>query len=111
MGLTVTSAITSPERLTLFHNSGFQGSFEGHGTKFEKQDWKATEISVRKRSVAQSFLVVAMALLGCVLGFFLIGRKEQTVVRADPGVTTETAAVAAGARVTPTEPKLRIEPK
>jgi hypothetical protein len=37
--------------------------------------------------------------------------KESTIVRANSDVTTETAAAAAGARVTPTDSKLRIEPK
>lgn len=41
---------------------------------------------------------------------WLVGGKSGPA-RADMGASTETAAVSAGATVTPAEPKLRIEPK
>jgi hypothetical protein len=61
---------------------------------------------------ASKFLLVACAtaLMVEATGFFLIGGKDSNQTRAGNGVTTETAADA-GAQVTPTEPKLRIEPK
>jgi len=52
----------------------------------------------------------ALALGIAALCFFLLG-NEAANVRADRGVTTQTAAAAAGAKVLPTDPKLRIEPK
>ena len=83
------------------------------GTKAGQRHWKAErEMQVKKRKAAQSFLALAtMTLLGCVIGFFLMSDKESTIVRANSDVTTETAAAAAGAPVTPTDSKLRIEPK
>ena len=39
-----------------------------------------------------------------------IGSKPNPP-RADAGATSEKAAAAAGAQLTPTEPKLRVEPK
>jgi low affinity Fe/Cu permease len=55
-------------------------------------------------------IAIAMALLAGAIGFFLVGEKESGEARADKDATTETAATAASAQVTPTEPKLRIEP-
>jgi hypothetical protein len=43
--------------------------------------------------------------------FWLIGEKKPGQARADTSTTTETAAASAGARLTPTEPKLQVEPK
>lgn len=65
-----------------------------------------------KRKAQKSWLVVAtMALLGSLVGYLLIGSKDSGTIHADSGATTETAATAAGARVLPTEPQLKIEPK
>jgi hypothetical protein len=57
-------------------------------------------------------LASAAIVLAAAIGhFWLIGGKKPGPARADMGTTTETAVVSAGAKVTPTEPKLRIEPK
>jgi hypothetical protein len=58
-------------------------------------------------------LVVATTLapLAGAVGTFLFGGKAPSGARADQGAATEMTAAAAGARITPTEPKLRIEPK
>jgi hypothetical protein len=63
---------------------------------------------------ASKHLVLAMAavVLAAAIGlFWLVGGKKPSQARADTAATTETAAASAGAKVTPTEPKLRIEPK
>jgi hypothetical protein len=62
---------------------------------------------MQKTNASKSLLVAsAMALLVGAVDF-LIGVKESSQVQPDKRVTTETAAAAAGAQVTPTEPKLR----
>jgi hypothetical protein len=54
-----------------------------------------------------STAVVLVAAIGV---FWLVGGKKVSQGQAT-GATTETAAASAGAQVTPTAPKLRIEPK
>jgi hypothetical protein len=70
---------------------------------------------VQKTNASKSLAIaIAMAVLAGATGFFLIGGKEPDQARADKGAmteTTETAVTAAGAQLTPTEPKLRVEPK
>ena len=68
------------------------------------------EVAVQKTNASKS-LAIAMAVLAGATGFFLIGGKEPDQARADKGAMTETTATAAGAQLTPTEPKLRVEPK
>ncbi len=53
-------------------------------------------------------MVLALLVIGYLL---MIGRRDSSVVHANPGVTTEQAAVQAGAKVLPTDPKLKVEPK
>lgn len=53
----------------------------------------------------------AILLTAAICVFWLIGRGKPNPPRADAGATSEKAAAAAGAQLTPTEPKLRIEPK
>jgi len=77
--------------------------------KFAVRDW--IHRGRRAKNECFQILVIAMALLAGATGFFLIGGKESDQARADKGVTSETAATAAGAQVTPREPKLRVEPK
>ena len=64
------------------------------------------------RMARRSLLTLAaMMALGAAAGLFLIGGRGSGAVHADSGVTTETAAAAAGATVQPTDPPLRVEPK
>lgn len=67
---------------------------------------------MRKRMGRNPLLALAALLaLGAAAGLFLLGGRGSGAVHADSGVTTETAAVAAGARVQPTDPPLKVEPK
>jgi hypothetical protein len=68
--------------------------------------------SVRKKRKAQ-WLTASGALLiaAIVLGYLVIGGKDSGAVHADSGIKTEQAAADAGAKVRPTDPKLKIEPK
>jgi len=68
--------------------------------KFAVRDW--IHRGRRAKNECFQILVIAMALLAGATGFFLIGGKESDQARADKGVTTETAATAACAQVTPT---------
>ena len=64
------------------------------------------------RMARRSLLTLAaMMALGAATGLFLIGGRGSGAVHADSGVTTQTAAAAAGATVQPTDPPLRVEPK
>lgn len=67
---------------------------------------------MKKRMARKSLLTLAaMLALGAAAGLFLVGGRGSGAVHADSGVTTETAAAAAGARVHPTDPPLKVEPK
>ena len=79
--------------------------------KFAVRDWIHRGRRAKNECFQILAIAIAMALLAGATGFFLIGGKESDQARADKGVTTETAATAAGAQVTPREPKLRVEPK
>ena len=61
-----------------------------------------------KHLVLAGTAVLVAAAIGV---FWLIGGSKPSPPRTDAGATSEKAAAAAGAQVTPTEPKLRIEPK
>lgn len=61
----------------------------------------------RNRWLAAGGLVLA----SICLGYLLTGRKDSDIAQANPGVTTDQAAARAGARVLPTDPQLKIEPK
>jgi hypothetical protein len=54
-----------------------------------------------------------MAAVALVVGvaLYCVGGKNSQTAQAGSGATTETAAAAAGARVLPTDPKLKVEPK
>lgn len=54
-------------------------------------------------------LVAAAFVVGAAV--YLLGNGNSQTAQADNGATTETAAAAAGARVSPTDPKLKVEPK
>jgi hypothetical protein len=58
-----------------------------------------------------TFSVVAVALVAAIASYLLIGVKDSGALHADAGVTTEKAAASVGAKVFPTDPKLKIEPK
>jgi high-affinity Fe2+/Pb2+ permease len=57
--------------------------------------------------------IIAMAAVALVVGvaLYCVGGKNSQTAQAGSGATTETAAAAAGARVLPTDPKLKVEPK
>ena len=65
-------------------------------------------INTSKHLVLASTAVLLAAAIGLV---WLIGGSKSNPPRADAGATSEKAAAAAGAQLTPTEPKLRVEPK
>lgn len=67
---------------------------------------------MEKTNTSKSLMLASgIALLVGALGFFMVGGKESGQARPDKDRTTETTAAVAGAQVTPTEPKLRVEPK
>jgi hypothetical protein len=66
------------------------------------------KISASKHLVVASAAVVLAAAIGV---FWLVGGKKPGHYQVDTGATTERAAASAGAKVTPTAPRLRIEPK
>jgi hypothetical protein len=63
---------------------------------------------MKKRKATKS--IIAGALLAGAALYFLGGKHSQTV-QADSGRTTEAVAATAGARVLPTDPPLKVEPK
>jgi hypothetical protein len=63
-------------------------------------------VNASKHLVLASAAVVLAAAIGAV--WLVDGKKASPT---GGGATTESAAVSAGAKVTPTEPKLRVEPK
>ena len=65
-------------------------------------------MNASKHLVLASATTVPAAAIGV---FWLVGGKKPSQARGDRDATTETAAVSAGAKVTPTGPKLRIDPK
>jgi hypothetical protein len=54
---------------------------------------------------------VLLALMAGVAGYILIGGRHADAAKAESRTTTESAAEAAGARITTTPPKLSVEPK
>ena len=60
----------------------------------------------------RSFWTMLLAAIAvAALCFFLSAGDDANQAKVDKGVTTETVATAAGARVLPTDPKLKVEPK
>jgi hypothetical protein len=55
-------------------------------------------------------LIVA-ALIIAAIGYFMLANPRSDTAQVDSTATTERVAVAAGARVTPTQPPLKVEPK
>lgn len=67
---------------------------------------------MEKTNLSKSLMfAIGAALLIGTIGFFMVGGKESGRAQAGKDRTTETTAAGAGAQVTPTEPKLRVEPK
>ncbi|MFT4118144.1 hypothetical protein [Bradyrhizobium sp.] len=67
---------------------------------------------MRKKRSAHWLIASGTAIAAClVAGYLLIGEKHSGAVHADSGVTTEQAASQAGAKVLPTDPPLKLEPK
>jgi hypothetical protein len=65
-----------------------------------------------RRSFSEAMLsFVLRALMAGVAGYILIGGRHADAAKAESRTTTESAAEAAGARTTPTQPKLSVEPK
>jgi hypothetical protein len=70
------------------------------------------EAPMEKTNTSKSLIfAMGIALLVGTIGFFRVGGKESGRAQAGKGRTTETTAAVTGAQVTPTEPKLRVEPK
>ncbi|MGL9622366.1 hypothetical protein QRQ56_30765 [Bradyrhizobium sp. U531] len=65
----------------------------------------------KKRSSLWLLASAALLIGVIVLGYFMIGGEDSGAVHADSGITTEQAAAHAGAKVLPTDPGLKIEPK
>jgi hypothetical protein len=65
-------------------------------------------INASKHLVLAITALVVAAAIGV---FWLAGPKKPDLARPGANAATETAASSAGAQVTPTEPKLRVEPK
>lgn len=63
-----------------------------------------------KRGSESILALAAAALVVGALLYFLDGNTAQTE-HTDGGSVTEAVAAAAGARVLPTDPKLKVEPK
>ncbi|MCP3398944.1 MULTISPECIES: hypothetical protein [unclassified Bradyrhizobium] len=59
------------------------------------------------------FLIASGTVIAASLAasYLLIGKKNSGAVHADSEVTTDQAAAQAGARVLPSDPKLKVEPK
>jgi hypothetical protein len=73
--------------------------------------WKGElEKTVTRKSLKSLLALCAMALLSGAIFYFLVVRNDSDRVEGDSG-KTEAIAAAAGARVLPTDPKLKIEPK
>jgi hypothetical protein len=67
---------------------------------------------MKKTNTSKSLMfVIGVALLVGTIGVFMVGGKRSSEAQADKIRTTETTAAVTGAQVTPTEPKLRVEPK
>lgn len=70
------------------------------------------ETPLKHPKTANSIVALAAAaLVAGAIGFFLLGRTDRLSAEADSGATTEFVAAATGARVLPTDPKLKVEPK
>jgi hypothetical protein len=70
-------------------------------------DWDAME-----KTSASKLLSIGIAIaLVTAIGLFLVDGKRSANAPVDQGVTTGTAAAAAGAKVIPSEPQPRVEPK
>ena len=54
-------------------------------------------------------VAIVVALMS--VAYFFVGAPNQNAAQARNGTTTEAAAAAAGAHVSPTEPTLKVEPK
>lgn len=55
--------------------------------------------------------LLAAALMFGGIFYFVLGEKEADTAQVDGAVITERVAAKAGARVSPTEPPLKVEPK
>lgn len=66
---------------------------------------------MRKASRKAVLTLAALLALGAAVGYAMIGGKNTGAVHADSYTRTETAAAAAGAKILPTDPPLKVEPK
>jgi hypothetical protein len=71
----------------------------------------AEQIVRRKINQKPLWIMLATVVLMARIALLLNGGDDSSAVHADFGITTQTAAAAAGAGVLPTDPKLSIEPK
>lgn len=65
----------------------------------------------RKINQKPLWLMLGTVVLMATIALLLNGGGDSSAVHADSGITTQTAAATAGARVLPTDPKLSVEPK
>jgi hypothetical protein len=64
------------------------------------------------KNVASAMMTFAAVGLALVLGtFFFAGGRQPETAKAGNAVTTEQAAANAGAKLLPSEPRLRVEPR
>ena len=66
---------------------------------------------MKRKARTSTLAVVGLVVLAAAAFYLLTGGKNAGVVHADTGITTQKAANAAGARVLPSDPKLKVEPK
>lgn len=66
-------------------------------------------VHFRKIKAVKALLITAT--VASAIGIAILGNSKSGTVRIENGVTTQTAAAAAGAQVEPTDSRLRIEPK
>ena len=73
--------------------------------------WKTMGTIGKKRKSQWLASSRALVLATVFLSYPLIGGKNSGSVHVNSGVSTEQAAADVGAKVLPTDPKLKIEPK
>jgi hypothetical protein len=65
--------------------------------------------TAKKRKATRSIMAITAVALVTGAALYLFGEKNSRTAQAEGGATTETAD--AGARVLPTDPKPKVEPK
>ena len=68
-------------------------------------------VRIRGRFSGAVVAFAVLVLMAGVAGYILVGGQHTDVAKAESRTTTEGAAEAAGAKITPTQPRLSVEPK